>query len=255
MNRALLNRLQKVNNRTNLNKKELSREFFSGLKNKLKARGYRADLKLTTDARSTKGKFKAHVKFDPKLGNPDETDLLSLVAQDYPKHQVDWELAQIDPDNGIVVMVLEPSMEVIPVSSMSAIPPEFRPIGTALYKRAADASGTVNEIWTLKKDNDGLMCLFRNPEDIEVQAEDSDSFKANDVVDTPYGYGRIVRFDDAGNAFVQLGHDTRLVAKDDMKPYKKRKEEAKLADMFEMMYGDRDFAKALVQDYGRKDAK
>lgn len=253
MNSELRSRLRKINHGTNLDKKELSREFFSGLQKKLKARGYRADLKLTTDARSTKGKFKAHVKFDPKLGHPDETDLLALVAQDYPKHQVDWELAQIDPDSGIVVMVLEPSMEVIPVASINAIPPEFRPIGTALYKRAADPSGKVNEIWTLKKDRDGHMCLFRNPEDIEVHAEEDNSFKANDVVDTPYGYGRIVRFDDAGNAFVQLGHQTRLCAKDDLKPYKKQKEESKLADMFEMIYGDREFAKALVDDYGRKD--
>lgn len=253
MNQDLLRRIQKVNNRTNLDKKAVTKEFFSGLQQKLKARGYRADLKITTDSRSTKGRFTANVKFEPRLGRPDETDLLALVAQEYPKHQIDWEMAQIDKDNGIVVMVLEPGMEVVPISSISAIPPEFKPIGTALYKRAADTSGKVNEIWTLKKDCDGHMCLFRSPEDLEIQADEGSDLKANDVVDTPYGYGRIVRFDDIGNAFVQLGHQTRLVAKDDLKPYKKQKEEGKLADMYEMIYGDREFAKALVEDYGRKD--
>jgi len=253
MNQDLLRRIQKVNNRTNLDKKAVTKEFFTGLQRKLKARGYRADLKITTDSRSTKGRFTANVKFEPRLGRPDETDLLALVAQEYPKHQIDWETSQIDKDNGIVVMVLEPGMEVVPISSISAIPPEFKPIGTALYKRAADTSGKVNEIWTLKKDCDGHMCLFRSPEDLEIQADESNDLKANDVVETPYGYGRIVRFDDIGNAFVQLGHQTRLVAKDDLKPYKKQKEEGKLADMYEMIYGDREFAKALVEDYGRKD--
>jgi len=249
----LLKRIRKVNDRSNLDKRAVTKEFFSGLQKKLKARGYRADLKLTTDARNTKGRFTASVKFEPRLGRPDETDLLALVAQEYPKHQIDWELAQVDKENGIVVMVLEPGMEVVPVASISAIPPEFRAIGTALYKRAADSQGKVNEIWTLKKDKDGSMCLYRSPEDIEIRADETNDLKANDVVDTPYGYGRIIRFDDLGNAFVQLGHQTRLVAKDDLKPYKKEKEENKLADMFELIYGDREFAKALVEDYGRKD--
>ena len=253
MDRTLLRRLQKISYRNNMDQTEVANEFIGRLAEHLKKRGYRADLSLATDAKVTSGTFTASVKFDPALGRPEETDLMSLVAQSYPKHQIDWELVQLDSEHGVALIPLEPSVEVVPVHDMQSIPPEFKPIGTALYKRAADASGKVHEIWTLKKNQNGL-ALYRAHDDIEVQAEE-EGFKATDIVNTPHGPGRIVRFDESGNAFVQVGNQKRLVAREDMQPYKIEKEKKKLQDLYTQIYGDAEFASKLVEDYGRKDSR
>lgn len=255
MNRNLLRRLQKISHRENVDKTEVAQNFFRTLEKALAKRGYRADLQITTDARSTKGRFTASVKFATQLGRPDDVDLLALVAQSYPTHQIDWQLIQIDPVEGIVIMPLEPSVEVVPISNINAIPPEFKPIGTALYLRAADSSGAVNEVWTLKKDPNGGMMLYRNQDDLEVTAEVETELKAGDAVNTPYGPGRVVRFDEGGNAFVQIGNQKRLVARNDLTPYEKKKEEKKLVDLYTQIYGDAAFAQDLVKDYGRKDRR
>jgi hypothetical protein len=255
MNRQMLRRLQKISHRTNVDQTELAHQFFSSLEKTLAKRGYRADLQISTDARSTKGRFTACVKFAKDLGKPDEVDLLALVAQNYPTHQIDWPLIQIDQVEGVVIMPLEPSVEVVPIASLNAIPPEFKPIGTALYLRAADASGKVHEVWTLKKDPDHGLMLYRNQDDLEVTADNSAELRAGDAVNTPHGPGRIMRFDDGGNAFVQIGNQKRLVAKTDMTPYKKEKEEKKLVDLYTQIYGDAQFAQELVKDYGRKDKR
>ena len=255
MNREMLRRLQKISHRENVDKTELAQNFFSTLEKTLAKRGYRADLQMSTDARSTKGRFTASVKFSQQLGRPDDVDLMALVAQSYPTHQIDWQLIQIDPVEGIVIMPLEPAVEMVPLTSINAIPPEFKPIGTALYLRAADTSGKVHEVWTLKKDPDHGLMLYRNQDDLEVTAENETDVKAGDAVNTPHGPGRVVRFDDGGNAFVQIGNQKRLVAKADMTPYKKEKEEKKLVDLYTQIYGDAQFAKELVQDYGRKDKR
>jgi hypothetical protein len=255
MDRNTLRRLQKISHRENVDKTELAQNFFSALEKTLAKRGYRADLQIATDARSTKGRFTASVKFAKQLGKPDDADLMALVAQTYPTHQIDWNLVQIDPAEGIVIMPLEPSVEVVPLTNISSIPPEFKPIGTALYLRAADTSGKINEVWTLKKDSDGGLMLYRNQDDLEVTAETETEIKAGDAVNTPHGPGRVVRFDEGGNAFVQVGNQKRLVARDDMTPYKKEKEEKKLVDLYTQIYGDAQFAKELVKDYGRKDKR
>ncbi len=255
MDRNTLRRLQQISHRTNVDKTAVATNFFNALEKTLAKRGYRADLQLTTDARSTKGRFVATVKYAKQLGRPDDVDLLALVAQSHPTHQIDWTLVQIDPVESIVIMPLEPAVEMIPIDNINAIPPEFKPIGTALYLRAADTSGKVNEVWTLKQDSEGGMLLYRNQDDLEVTAEEENQIKAGDAVNTPHGPGRVVRFDDQGNAFVQVGNQKRLVAKTDMTPYKKEKEEKKLVDLYTQIYGDPQFARELVQDYGRKDVK
>jgi hypothetical protein len=255
MDRTTLRRLQQISHRTNVDQTEVAQNFFSGLQKKLAERGYRADLQIATDARSTKGRFTANVKYAQQLGRPDDIDLIALVAQAYPTHQIDWTLVQIDPEQSLVMMPLEPAVEVVPISDINAIPPEFKPIGTAIYLRAADTTGKVHEVWTLKKDQNGGMLLYRNQDDIELTAETENEIKAGDAVNTPHGPGRVVRFDEQGNAFVQVGNQKRLVAKTDMTPYKKEKEEKKLVDLYTQIYGDPEFAKGLVQDYGRKDTK
>jgi len=247
MSTSKLKRLQAISHRLHRNESEVASEFVSGLKSALAKRGYRADLQITTDARSTVHRFTASVPFDPNLGHPSENDLITLVAQSYPDHEIDWDLTEVDGDLAVVMLSLEPSTEVIPLQSISEIPPEFKPIGTGLYKRAVDVTGDVNEVWTLKRNDDGLV-LYRNNDDVEISAKE-DGLKACDIADTPYGPGRIIRFDDAGNAFVQVGNKNRLVAAKELGMYSIDKEKTKLTEYYSEAYGDPEFAKALTNNY------
>lgn len=250
MDRKRMKRLQAISHRVNRGRNEMQKEFLTGLKKKLAERKYRADLILVTAAKDTTGTFHAELKFNPQLGHPDENDLLTMVAQSYPTHQIDWELVDVNPEAGIITLVLEPNVEVVPVASMQGIPPEFTAIGTGIYKRAADASGKVNELWTLKKGEDGL-ALYRSQDDLEIVAEEG-GFAAGDVVNTPYGPGRIQRFDDLGNAFVQVGSEKHLISAAEMTPYSVDKEKSKLEDYYAEAYGDREFAKGLVKKVDAK---
>lgn len=245
-------RLKMMSQRVNRDRTDAAKEFLSTLKKQLGERKYRADLQLVTASKSTRGRFSAEIRFNPQLGHPAEKDVITLVAQSYPSHDIDWEVLEVDTANGIVSLMLEPSVEVMPVESVKSIPAEFVSIGTGLYKRARDASGKVNEIWTLKKGEGGL-ALYRNPNDLEVTAEDESGFRAGDVVNTPYGVGRIQRFDDLGNAFVQVGTKQRLVGAVDLQKYDIDKERSKLKDYYAEAYGDPSFADALVKKMEKKD--
>jgi len=247
MDRAKIKRLQAISHRLHRDRTSVATDFVTGLKAALAKRGYRADLQISTEAKSTISRFSAAVPFDTQLGHPSEEDLMTLVAQAYPTHEIDWDLVEVDSDNGIVLLQLQPSTEVVPVHSISEIPPEFKSIGTGLYKRAADASGNVHEIWTLKRGDDGLV-LYRTNDDVEIEAAE-DTFKAGDVANTPYGPGRILRFDDKGNAFVQVGNKKRFVAGNELGIYSIEKEKKKLTDYYSEAYGDPEFAKALTEKY------
>jgi hypothetical protein len=248
MDRKIMKRLQKIGQRVNMDQTEVASEFISTLKQTLAKRGYRADLSLTTDARSTAGHFCASVRFDKELGYPSDKDLMTLVAQSYPQHEIDWELAQVDPDMGIVVLNLEPSVECVPVKDINSIPPDFKSIGAGLYKRAADTTGKVHEIWTLSKGDEGLV-LYKNNKDLDIQAEE-EGFKAGDVVMTADGRcGRIIKFDDFNNAFVQIGKQKQLVAATELQKYSIEDEKKKLTDFYTQIYGP-DFASALTNSYG-----
>jgi len=240
-----LKRLQTISHRLHKDKSEVATSFLSTLKESLAKRGYRADLALGTEARSTSGAFSAHVSFDSRLGIPSEKDLITLVAQAYPTHEIQWEMAEVDTENGVVAMHLEPGIEVLPISSLTEIPPEFKAMGTGLYKRAVDH--TVNEIWTLKKGDDGL-ALYRNHDDVEIVAEEN-SLRAGDIANTPYGPAKIIRFDDQGNAIVLVGEKKRLIAAKDLGMYSIEKEKTKLKDYYSEAYGDAEFASGLVEDY------
>lgn len=245
-----MKRLQAISHRTHQTHTDLAKEFLITLKAKLARRKYRADLSLVTAAKHTEGSFSAEVKYNSQLGHPSEEDLLTLVAQSYPMHEINWELIDVDSGAGIVTMMLEPSVEVIPVKDLASIPPEFTAIGTGLYKRATDTTGKVNEIWSLKKTTNGLS-LFRSNDDLEVTAEDESGFKSGDVVKTPNGVGLIKRMDDLGNAFVQIGNKMHLIGASDLEKYDVDKDRKKLEDYYSQVYGP-EFAKELVKDIARK---
>jgi len=245
MTKKEMKRLQAISHNESPAKTQLNNEFLSNLKTKLAERKYRADLEMVTASKDTTSTFKADVAYNPELGHPSENDLLTLVAQNYPTHEIDWELVQVDPEEGIISLMLEPSVEVVPVTSVKAIPPEFVAIGTGIYKRAADNTGKVQEIWTLKKSDDGL-ALYRNQDDLEITA-DEEGFKAGDVVMTEYGPGRIKRFDN-DLAFVQVGNKQHLVAAMDLKPYSVEKEKTKLTTYYEELYG-KEFAEGMTKDF------
>ena len=250
MDRSKMKRLQAISHRLHKDRTSVANDFVVGLKAALSKRGYRADLQISTNAKSTANKFSASVPFDTQLGHPSEEDLITLVAQAYPTHEIDWELVEVDSDLGLVLLNLQPSTEVVPVTSISEIPPEFTSIGTGLYKRAVDTSGKVQEIWTLKRGDDGLM-LYRNNNDVEIEAKE-EGFKAGDVANTPYGPGRILRFDEMGNAFVQVGNKKRLVAGKELGMYSIDKEKNKLTQYYSEAYGDPEFAKALTENYTKR---
>ena len=104
----------------------------------------------------------------------------------------------------------------------------------------------------MKKGEDGLV-LYRNNDDMEVRAEEG--LKAGAVCATPYGPGRVIRFDDLGNAFVQIGSNRRLVAAKDIQKYDQGKELELLKTYYSEAYGDSDFAKSLTTDFGTRKNK
>ena len=251
MNWGDVSRMKAISqNRQEAPEKSRSR-FVSQIRSYLQKRGHRADLKLIVNSKNTHGRFPAEVRYNTRLGAPSEKDLMSLVNKHFAQKDIEWETMSTDTGSGVITIYLEPAVEVVPLENINQIPSEFKPIGTGLYKRAADLSGNVNEIWTLSKTKDGLG-LFRKQDDIEVVADDEDQFKAGSIVDTPHGPGKIHRFDDHGNAIVLIGNKKKLVAANDLRPYKVEKEKTKLRDYFRQMYGDSAFADALVQDYGDK---
>jgi hypothetical protein len=233
------NRVRELQSMSHKSKESsLKKEFLRDLKKKLAVRKYRADLKLIT--------FDAVVKFNPALGYPSEEDLMSITGQAYPKHQIDWELVDVAENNGTVALVLEPAIEVIPIKSLKEIPAEFVSLGAGIYKKAANAAGNITEIWKLKKDEDGYV-LYRSEDDFEVEADREDNFKAGDVVMTDFGPGKIKKFDDFGNAIVQVGSKKHLVAASDLKDYSQDADRKNLQDYFTQAYGDPTFSKALVE--------
>lgn len=248
----MLKKLQALNQRMNTYENEVQQDIMKKMHEINRSRGYRADLKLITSAKNTTGTFSAYVKFDHNLGYPSERDVMSIVSRSYPKHQIDWETIEVNATDGMVAITLAPSVEVLPLESIKKIPSEFISIGAGIYKRAADSSGKVMEIWTLKKTDNGLS-LFRNQDDVEVTADNKDGFKTGDVVNTPQGPGRIMRFDDLGNAFVQVAGKQHLVAADELEEYDVDKEKAKLVDYYTEAYGDRAYAELLVKKYNDPD--
>jgi hypothetical protein len=249
MKNSKLSKIKQMSRLVNKDKTEMAHDFVSTIQKKLAERKYRADLLLITGAKCTTGTFSAQVKFSAPLGYPAENDIIAIVAQNYPQHQVCWELVQVDPDAGIVSLTLEPSVEIIPVESLTKIPPEFTPIGSALFKRSANKAGTINEIWTLKKDSDGGLSLYRSQDDLEITADDDGGFKKGDVVDTPQGPGIIQSFDSLNNAYVKIGSEIRLIGSVDLKSFDISKEKTKLYDYYAQVYGP-EFAKELTSDFG-----
>jgi hypothetical protein len=232
----------------NLYESELRQDLMSSLKTYLAKRGYRADLHIVSSAEHLPGRsYPVEVKYNKDLDYPTEQDLMALTAAHQADYQIDWDTVQVDPEAGIIYLNLEPSLEVIPLSNLKEIPPEFKAIGTGLYKRAADASGNVQQIWELRKDDSGLS-LVRRVNDLEVTAEE-DQFVAGSIVLTEHGPGKVVRFDEVGNAIVQVGNRKRIVAQQDLQPYDIGKEKGKLLDYFTQLYG-KEFAQKLVEDYG-----
>jgi len=228
----------------------LDKQVLSAIDAEMKKRPYRADLKISAASKYGSDGLSLKVRYHAPLGNPSEEDLMALTAESFEGYDIDWDTALVDPATGTIVLNLEQSVESIPLGSIRDIPSEFVSVGSGYYKRAADASGNVLEVWSLKKTDDGL-ALIRNMDDMEITAEEDPEVAAGALVDTPYGPGKVLRFDDAGNAFVQVGNKTRLVAKGDVALYNRNTDKKKLQDFYTQIYGP-EFAKSLVEDFGRK---
>jgi hypothetical protein len=228
----------------------MRREFTDSIKAYLDKKSYRADLCLISRRKPVASQStQVEVKYNPSFEFPAEKDLMALVAESYNGYEIDWDTANVDTREGLVTLTLMPSVEVVPLASIKEIPPEFIRVGTGIYKRKASASGDVMEIWELRKDGNNL-ALVRKFNDMDVTATEESKFKAGDPVNTPDGVGRILRFDELGNALVQIGTKKRLIAADDIRPYKVDKEKTKLVQYFTEAYGDADFAKQLVEEHG-----
>jgi len=229
---------------------QAQREFVNSVRDVMAKKGYRADLVLVGSMKSGDYDY-IEIKYNTDLGYPTEKDLMSLVSNNFKNRSIDWGTVSVDSDEGTISINLAASVDVIPLESISKIPPSFVSIGTALYRRALDSSGDTHEIWSLKKDENGDFALYKNCDDIETTAESGaeNEFIAGDIVDTEYGPGKIIRFDDLGNAIVLVGSKRHLVAADEMQTYNVDKEKQKLIDYFTQAYGDPNFAKALVEKY------
>jgi hypothetical protein len=243
-------RMQAISHHVNKGEGEMKTEIISSIKSYLDKKGYRADLCLVSRRKPVANQvFPVEIRYNAKFEYPSERDLMALVAESFNGYEIDWGTAQVDTNDGLVALTLKPAVEIIPVANIKEIPPEFVAIGTGLFKRKANASGDVMEIWELKKDGNNLS-LTRKMDDMDITAKEDEEFKAGDAVETPEGVGRILRFDDVGNALVQIGSLKRLVAKDDIRPYKMNDEKAKLVQYFTEAYGDADFARSLVEEHG-----
>ena len=248
-------RMRSISHNVNKGEGLLKQEFLGSLKMYLDKKGYRADLCLISRHRPVANQaFPVEVKYNPQFEFPPEKDLMALVAEKYDGYEIDWETARVDTTDGLVNINLRPAVEIIPIANIKEIPPEFIARGTGIFNRKASASGDVMEIWELRKSGDNL-ALVRKMDDLEVTATEEPEFKAGDPVETPEGVGRILRFDELGNAFVQIGDKKRLVAAEEMKPYRVEDEKTKLVQYFTEAYGDADFAKALVEEHGEAAAK
>lgn len=236
------------------------KRFVAELAEKMSKFKFRADLSLSTNSRRTDGIFQAVVAFNPDLSYPSEKDLTTIVAQHYPTHEIDWELCDLDEEQGHLALTLKPSVAVVPIESVSKIPSEFKAIGTGLYRKASDPGGTVSEIWELKKGEDGLF-LYRK--ETEVMAS-SDEIATGDIVSFndrgEEQLGRVTSVDEAGNAYVMVGNRKRLVAAQNLNKYEvtaaPAKDEAKkLLDYYTKAYGDAEYAKQLVREFSSKKKK
>jgi len=213
------------------------------LKKALTERGHRADLHLVASKPSADG-FYAEVRFNKQLGHPSDQDLKALVTAHFKGHQIDWNSASVNLDEGVVELRLSPTRDVIPLDSAKNIPPGFTPIGTGIFRRKV---AQVTEIWELRRGDSGPE-LVRKVDDIEVQADAAPQLKVGDVVNTPYGAGAILRFDEAGNAFVRIGKNVKLAAAVSMEPYSLEKEKDKVFAYYKELYGEA-YAKMLVENF------
>jgi hypothetical protein len=243
--------MRALNQRKSKCEEESRNQVVSNIQSYLLKRGYRADLVLIASVRDTTGPFSAEVKFNGRLGYPSEKDVMAIISKSYPKHSIDWDTVELDTDSSVITINLEPSVEIIPLKNISEIPPDFKSIGTAIYKRAADTIGEINEVWTLRKDEHGL-ALCRNHDDVEITTDDEEKLVAGSIVDTPKGVGKVVRFDDDDNAIVLIGNMRYLFASSDMKPYKQEKEKTELEKYYEEAYGDKEYGKKMTEDFSTK---
>jgi len=242
--------MRSISHNVNKGEGEMKSEIINSIKSYLDKKGYRADLCLISRHKPVANQIcPVEIRYNAKFEYPSEKDLMALVAENFSGHEIDWGTAQVDMNEGLVALDLKPSVETIPIANIKEIPPEFIALGTGIFKRKASASGDVMEIWELKKDGN-TFSLTRKMDDMDITAKDEAEFKAGDAVETSEGVGRILRFDDVGNALVQLGNRKRLVAADDIRPYKVDKEKSKLVQYFTEAYGDATFAKELVEDHG-----
>ena len=242
-----IQRLKALNQNKHKTDERMKTEFIGTLQRHLASKGHRADLVLIANVKDASRSFKVQVKYNTALGHPTEKDLMSIASKHFADKNINWDSVSSDTEAGIITLLLEPSTEIVPLKSINEIPPEFTSIGTCIYKRAADASGTVNEIWELGKTDHGL-ALVRKNDDLEILAEDEDKFKKGDVADTPYGPGVIQRFDDLGNAVVLVGSKNKLVAQKDLLPYSTEKEKQRLLDYYTQIYG-KEFAQDMLEKY------
>jgi len=243
----MLKGLEKMRRVANHNKDRLEKSVTSTLSKYLSEKKYRADLKYVQRAKvASTGYQKVEVAYNKEFGFPTESDLMALVGEHAEGMEIDWPQVVVDTDAGLVNLSLRPSQNIIPVASAREIPPDFQPIGTALYRRKVDASGNVAEIWELRTTEGGLQ-LVRNTNDMHVVEQASEELKVGDAVSTPDGVGRIKRFDEVGNAVVAFGDRNRLVAADSMERYDVNKERKKLEEYYAEVYGDPAFAKELTE--------
>lgn len=239
-------RMKSISHHINKGEGEMKTEIINSVKNYLDKKGYRADLNLISRYKPTQNQtFPIEIRYNASFEFPNEKDLMAIVAENYAGYEIDWDTASVEPREGLVTLNLKPSVESIPIANIKEIPPEFIAVGTGIFKRKASASGDVMEIWELRKDGNNFS-LVRKMDDMDITATEEDKFKAGDAVETPEGVGRIVRFDETGNALVQIGNKKRLVGAEDIRPYKVEDEKSKLIQYYTEAYGDAAFARELV---------
>jgi len=190
-----------------------SDEFGKGMMDYKKSSAHRKDMKRASRMDVIDGKKIIYIKYANSIGLPDIEEMTNYVVANYHGFKPLFENADHDEKNHVVAIEIVKDEPRIAVKDIESIPAGFKPIGSGLYKDASE-----NQIWTLKKSDDGSLNLTRSAEEKPILEEAptdvfkvAKQFKKGDEVSLRSGErGTIISFDKVGNSVVKIEGEDKL---------------------------------------------
>lgn len=222
----------------------ISRDIEDGLVKAVRrmraSRNHRSDLQLHKAPYRDGNRFFVDVQFNKEIGLPSKKDVFGFVASVMPNREPDLKNS-VKASNTILKVAIKAKDSFIRVNSYRDIPKEFIPVGTGLFKKADSA----HDIWELKKTADGFELIRKIEESVTPVVEEI-SLKSGEAVKTPEGIGLVVSLDKRGNPMVYINGSHKIFAKDSISRWDENAEAKLMQEFYEKVYGDKEFAKMLV---------